>query len=208
MEKIPVINQVIKDKRKELKITQEDFTKIINKGISTVRRYDTGDIIPENTLILICDKLNLNFYDLLKKQELENKRLQLKNYEKLINKNEGNLLFYGLKEMIDEKKEKEEEKRNNLTYSFNQLYSILYDEFYWNLGKINKKESLKNKKYFTEIDLKEEKILVKEIKTFINDEKEEKYIDIFSIDNYENFLKELKDYFNVKLAIMRKEKLK
>lgn len=208
MEKIPVINQVIKDKRKELKITQEDFTKIINKGISTVRRYDTGDIIPENTLILICDKLNLNFYDLLKKQELENKRLQLKNYEKLINKNEGNLLFYGLKEMIDEKKEKEEEKRNNLTYSFNQLYSILYDEFYWNLGKINKKESLKNKKYFTEIDLKEEKILVKEIKTFINDEKEEKYIDIFSIDNYESFLKELKDYFNVKLAIMRKEKLK
>ena len=208
MEKIPVINQVIKDKRKELKITQEDFTKIINKGISTVRRYDTGDIIPENTLILICDKLNLNFYDLLKKQELENKRLQLKNYEKLINKNEGNLLFYGLKEMIDEKKEKEEEKRNNLTYSFNQLYSILYDEFYWNLGKINKKESLKNKKYFTEIDLKEEKILVKEIKTFINDEKEDKYIDIFSIDNYESFLKELKDYFNVKLAIMRKEKLK
>lgn len=208
MEKIPVINQVIKDKRKELKITQEDFTKIINKGISTVRRYDTGDIIPENTLILICDKLNLNFYDLLKKQELENKRLQLKNYEKLINKNEGKLLFYGLKEMIDEKKEKEEEKRNNLTYSFNQLYSILYDEFYWNLGKINKKESLKNKKYFTEIDLKEEKILVKEIKTFINDEKEEKYIDIFSIDNYESFLKELKDYFNVKLAIMRKEKLK
>ena len=72
MKKIPVINQIIKDKRKEMKITQQDFTKLINKAISTIRRYDTGDIIPENTLILICDKLGLYIQDLLQEQKREN----------------------------------------------------------------------------------------------------------------------------------------
>ena len=50
MNKIPIINQIIKDKRKEKKITQSEFSKIINKSLATVKRYDTGDIIPENTL--------------------------------------------------------------------------------------------------------------------------------------------------------------
>ena len=208
MNKIPVINQIIKDKRKELKITQEDFTKIINKGISTVRRYDTGDIIPENTLILICDKLNLNFYDLLEKQKKENNELKTRNYQRLIHKNHAKLLFYDFKEALNKKTKQEREKRDKLILSFNQLYSIFYDEFYWNLEKINQKEILKNREYIMELDPKEEKFLVKEIKTFSNNEKEEKYIDIFPVDNYENFFKELKDYFNVKLAIMRKETLK
>ena len=41
---MPAINDIIKNKRKQLKITQEEFTKIINKSIATVRRYDTGDL--------------------------------------------------------------------------------------------------------------------------------------------------------------------
>lgn len=218
MDKIPVINQIIKDKRKELKITQEDFTKIINKGISTVRRYDTGDIIPENTLILICDKLNLNFYDLLKKQIEENRKFKIKNYDKLILKYQHDLLFFGLKEISARMTETEEERKNNARISvlndictkLNNLYSILYDEFYYNLDRIEQNEenrTIKNKKYIAEMNLKKDKILIKEIKTFLNDEKEEKYIDVFPIDNYIFLLKELKEYFNIKLSVMRKEKL-
>lgn len=86
MKKIPIINQIIKNKRKELKITQEDFTKIINKAISTVRRYDTGDIISENTLILICSALDLSIIDLVSAQEEENKHDNTNYYGELIEK--------------------------------------------------------------------------------------------------------------------------
>lgn len=88
MKKIPIINQAIKDRRKELKITQEDFTKIINKSIATVRRYDTGDIIPENTLILICDKLGIYFYDLLIIQKTSNEKDNYTYYSDIIEKAE------------------------------------------------------------------------------------------------------------------------
>ena len=83
---MPVINQKIKEKRKELKIIQEDFTKLINKSLGTVKRYDTGDIIPENTLILICDKLNLDKFFLLEEQEKQNKLQGTFFYDDLINK--------------------------------------------------------------------------------------------------------------------------
>lgn len=84
---IPAINQIIKDKRKELKITQEKFAIIINKSPTTVKRYDTGDIIPENTLILICEKLNLDKFLLLEEQEKQNKLQETIFYKELINKN-------------------------------------------------------------------------------------------------------------------------
>ena len=83
---MPVINQIIKDKRKELKITQEKFAIIINKSPTTVKRYDTGDLIPENTLILICEKLNLSIEKLIKIQESNNKFNETDFYIDLINK--------------------------------------------------------------------------------------------------------------------------
>lgn len=92
MNKIPVINQIIKNKRKEKKITQVEFSKIINKSIGTVKRYDTGDIIPENTLILICDKLNLDMLDLTKKQYDENMIIKSNYYEDLISKSKISFL--------------------------------------------------------------------------------------------------------------------
>lgn len=207
MKKIPIINQIIKDKRKDLKITQQDFTKLINKAIATVRRYDTGDIIPENILILICDKLNLNFYELLKEQIKENKKNQSQDYDKLIKKYEQLLSFHELKKFVNER---EENHIDYLKKTFNFLYPILYDEFYYNLEVINSNEEnskVETIKYVTEIDTHEKKILIKQIKTFENNEKKEKYIDIFSIEKYEVLLKDLKEYFNIKLAIMRKEKL-
>lgn len=207
MKKIPIINQIIKDKRKEMKITQQEFTNLINKAISTVRRYDTGDIIPENILILICDKLNLNFYELLKEQIKENKKDQSQDYDKLIKKYEQLLSFHELKKFVDETKEKH---IDYLKKTFNFLYPILYDEFYYDLEEINLNDEngkVEITKYVTEINTHEKKILIKQIKTFENNKKKEKYIDIFPIEKYEVLLKDLKEYFNIKLAIMRKEKL-
>lgn len=207
MKKIPIINQIIKDKRKEMKITQQEFTNLINKAISTVRRYDTGDIIPENILILICDKLNLNFYELLKEQINENKKDQSQDYDKLIKKYEQLLSFHELKKFVNETEEKH---IDYLKKTFSFLYPILYDEFYYDLEEINLNDEngkVEITKYVTEIDTHEKKILIKQIKTFENNKKKEKYIDIFPIEKYEVLLKDLKEYFNIKLAIMRKEKL-
>ena len=72
MNKIPIINQIIKDKRKKLKLTQNNFAEIINKSPTTVKRYDTGDIIPLNTLIIISNKLGLDLVELVSKQLQEN----------------------------------------------------------------------------------------------------------------------------------------
>lgn len=84
MNKIPVINQIIKDKRKKLKLTQNDFAEIINKSIGTVKRYDTGDIIPQNTLLLICDKLGLDLVDLFIDQQIQNQADNSSFYSDLI----------------------------------------------------------------------------------------------------------------------------
>ena len=46
MNKIPIINQIIKDKRKKLKLNQSDFSNLINKSLGTVKRYDTGGYYP------------------------------------------------------------------------------------------------------------------------------------------------------------------
>ena len=84
MNKIPVINQIIKDKRKKLKLTQNNFAEIINKSPTTVKRYDTGDIIPQNTLLLICDKLGLDLIDLFIEQQTENQTTNSSFYSDLI----------------------------------------------------------------------------------------------------------------------------
>ena len=84
MNKIPIINQIIKDKRKKLKLTQNNFAEIINKSPTTVKRYDTGDIIPQNTLLLICDKLGLDLIDLFIEQQTENQTTNSSFYSDLI----------------------------------------------------------------------------------------------------------------------------
>lgn len=108
MKKIPIINQRIKDKRKELKITQEDFTKIINKSIATVRRYDTGDIMPDNVIISICNKLNIDLNKLAQEQIKENDLLNTNYYDdfikKLIKAYETALDLKAISNRINEKK--------------------------------------------------------------------------------------------------------
>ena len=86
MKKIPIINQIIKDKKKELKINQIEFSEILQKSLTTIKRYDSGFPIPLDTLKIICDKLNLDILELLKKQLLENNFYKTKYYSELITK--------------------------------------------------------------------------------------------------------------------------
>lgn len=86
MNKIPIINQIIKDKKKELKINQVEFSEILQKSLSTIKRYDSGFPIPLDTLKIICDKLGLNLRDLFIQQVEENKKDNTAYYSDLINK--------------------------------------------------------------------------------------------------------------------------
>lgn len=84
MNKIPLINQIIKDKKKELKINQSEFAKMLKKSLSTIKRYDSGSIIPLDTLIITCDILNLDITDLLKSQMIDNEFNKTKYYWDII----------------------------------------------------------------------------------------------------------------------------
>lgn len=134
MKKIPAINQFIKDKRKKLKITQEDFTKMINKSIATVRRYDTGDIIPENTLILICEKLEIWCMDLASLQEKENKKENTTFYSNFIKKNKLKVETKVNVEYPNHLGDKYipflENKKNELDISFKltRIYNFFYND--------------------------------------------------------------------------------
>lgn len=151
---IPVINLIIKNKRKEIKVIQEEFAKIINKSATTVKRYDTGDIIPENTLILICEKLNLDIDFLIKEQEKQNKLSGKKFYDDLIQKNHKKIIFKELDKM----------RKNKLL----NIYSTFYDT------DIDIK--FKNNKYYI-FDLFSEEIIIdiftqEQARDFINDMQE------------------------------------
>lgn len=151
---IPVINLIIKNKRKEIKVIQEEFAKIINKSATTVKRYDTGDIIPENTLILICEKLNLDIDFLIKEQEEQNKLSGKKFYDDLIQKNHKRIIFKELDKM----------RKNKLL----NIYSTFYDT------DIDIK--FKNNKYYI-FDIFSEEIIIdiftqEQARDFINDMQE------------------------------------
>ena len=135
---MPVINQKIKEKRKELKIIQEDFTKMINKSIATVKRYDTGDIIPENTLILICDKLNLDMFSLIEEQKKQNELQKIIFYNDLIKKNSALLR---LKKALEEK-----ELKNK---SFIRQLEFIYKSFNYKIKDFIKVEYKNNRFYIS-----------------------------------------------------------
>jgi transcriptional regulator with XRE-family HTH domain len=72
MKKIPIINQIIKDKKKELKINQVEFAELLQKSLSTIKKYDSGFPIPLDTLIIISNKLGLDLVELVSSQLQEN----------------------------------------------------------------------------------------------------------------------------------------
>lgn len=208
---IPIINLLVKEKRKKLKITQETFTKIINKSIATVRRYDTGDIIPENTLILICDKLNLSIYELAIEQKKENLEKGTDNYDEFVKKYDKSKLF----DILDFSKENpfeeyHKERIETIASKLSILYSILYNDFYDNLTQDvvkHQRFDLKSKEYICS-ELENDKIIIKEVSKFENESVEERIVDIFKISNIEDIFESLQEFFNIKLIAMRKLKLR
>lgn len=227
MKKIPIINQIIKDKRKEMKITQQEFTNLINKAISTVRRYDTGDIIPENTLILICDILNLSISQLAIKQAEENDIVKTNYYQELINKYviAETTEFLDSTKLIEKKvyKEKNFSSKNekiesiDLKYYGDQLeklYSILYNDMYTIANPENstthlflENEDIKNYKYICEQDFNMKKNIIKEVIFYKDGTTKEKNIDSFSIEESFELLNELSELFSIKILTNRKVKL-
>lgn len=194
MNKIPVINQIIKDKRKSKKINQSDFAKLINKSTGTVKRYDTGDLIPENTLILICDKLGLHLPTLIIKQIEENENTDFDGtpfeengfYYELIKKYERSYLLY-------------DNEFDELPEKIKKLYSLLYDTFYHDddMNFINNDFTVKCDAY--------EAIIENEIQ----DGEEIKKVIVDTLDNeeIETLYGDIKEFFNLKLISLRKYKL-
>lgn len=210
MKKIPIINQIIKDKRKELKITQEDFTKIINKGIATVRRYDTGYIITENTLILISDKLNLDIFDLLEQQKKENQKNNTDFYSELIEK-----YFYKNIENIDNSlKNKKIEDLKYYGDKLGTLYSILYNDFFittdtekTTINLYMTDENVESFDYICVQDFNTERNIIKERIFFKDNSVKEKVIDSFTLAESFVLLQDLEQFFSTKILINRKTRL-
>ena len=171
-----------------------------------------GDIIPENTLILICDRFDLNLKELLNNQKDENIKENEKFYNDIILKyddtfpipdfiDNDNDIFYDLeKEFLKENSQEMGEKLVS-------LYSIFYNNFYDDLSKeVFQRWDIKSKRYDFTSDLKNEKIIIKEICTFESGESEEKILDIFKLNNIDSMLKSLEEFFNIKIVAMRKLK--
>ena len=176
MNKIPIINQIIKDTRKEKKLNQSDFAKLINKSLPTVKKYDTGGIIPQNTLILICDILNLDYNDLIFRQFEENKRHGFDYYDNLISdpiQVSGNFVRTQSENEVELLK-----KKLNLLYNFSEceLEGLpFYSEY-------------KNKRFY--------------IKSFSDNE----VIQILNINEVHNLIDEMSDFLEYRKYKLNKTK--
>lgn len=204
---MPAINDIIKNKRKQLKITQEEFTKIINKSIATVRRYDTGDFIPDNTIILICDKLNIDIDFLIKEQNKQNKLLKSSFYDDLINKLRNNKLEKKTTLSKQIKITSTTLGLNIIYTAFNQLLDVLgvptiiktifKNDRYYIIETLIKKEDVKTLKELKNINKQNiEKVL-----------NYEKILDILTQEQADKLINDMQEYFEFKTERLRKEKL-
>lgn len=192
---MPVINQIIKDKRKEKKITQLEFSKLINKSLGTVKRYDTGDLIPENTLILICNKFGLNLYELIQAQILQNES----DIDLTGTPFEETGFYYELTKKYEFGENSEDFKED--TKKIELLYSLFYNSFYHDTDKI-----------FTEKDFKAfvdsyGTIIIKNKTLVDNDIKKDVVVDNLDIDEWNFLFDDMQRYFNLILFELRKKKL-
>lgn len=210
---MPAINDIIKNKRKQLKITQEEFTKIINKSIATVRRYDTGDFIPDNTIILICDKLNIDIDFLIKEQNKQNELLKSFFYDDLINKFRNNKLEKKTTLSKQIKITSTTLGLNIIYTAFNQLLDVLdvptvietifKNDRYYVIETLIKKEDVKAFKELKNINKQNiEKVL--DIEKLLN---YEKILDILTQEQADKLINDMQEYFEFKTEKLRKEKL-
>lgn len=202
---IPAINQYVKEIRKEKNITQKEFSKLIFKSLATVKRYDSGDIIPEGVLINTCNILKTSFLFLLYIQNEQNKSLKKLNeldplfYEDLIFKNKEKLLKYqNFQNNEDGNLKKYGEK-------LLELYELFYDQYYNHRGAIPFDGTHKEFDY----TISEDKKIVISLKkiSLINEIKNIEIIASFSLEDAQEFIKEIKNYFNFKNDMYKKKSM-
>jgi transcriptional regulator with XRE-family HTH domain len=69
------IGQNIKKYRKEKKLTQPELGLLIGKSESSIRKYESGDVVPSMDIITkIVDALDINFFALLNGVDIEFER--------------------------------------------------------------------------------------------------------------------------------------
>ena len=186
--KLPVINEVFKEKRKNKGITQEKLASLIFKSLGTVKRYDTGDTIPEGVIIKLCEILNMDFISLLVLQETKNKLNQENFYENLITK-------YS----------KEIEKFNSEYYNFSANLELLakdilelYKNFYdTSLLEKNKTKIIKYPSYKYSYEIVENKIIISRSGlNLIGENKEKEVLATFNYESGKEFIEDIKLFFN------------
>lgn len=186
--KLPVINEVFKEKRKNKGITQEKLASLIFKSLGTVKRYDTGDTIPEGVIIKLCEILNMDFISLLVLQETKNKLNQENFYENLITK-------YS----------KEVEKFNSEYYNFSANLELLakdilelYKNFYdTSLLEKNKTKIIKYPSYKYSYEIVENKIIISRSGlNLIGENKEKEVLATFNYESGKEFIEDIKLFFN------------
>lgn len=186
--KLPVINEVFKEKRKNKGITQEKLASLIFKSLGTVKRYDTGDTIPEGVIIKLCEILNMDFISLLVLQETKNKLNQENFYENLITK-------YS----------KEVEKFNSEYYNFSANLELLakdilelYKNFYdTSLLEKNKTKIIKYPSYKYSYEIVENKIIISRSGlNLIGENKEKEVLAAFNYESGKEFIEDIKLFFN------------
>ena len=197
MNKIPIINQIIKNKRKFLKLNQSEFAELINKSLPMVKKYDTGTLIPENTLILICDKLIIDINTILKKQLEENKKYGDIFYCDIIKKRK----ISDIKKSIDGLKsilEKESINTSFLNKNDIDTISMKLNILLSDIEKLNE-ELLYKRNLFCFVE--NEKIY---IENYQNDE----IILTLNITQAKKFLKDMNEYFDYLLFKLIKDNKK
>lgn len=186
--KLPVINEIFKEKRKNKGITQEKLASLIFKSLGTVKRYDTGDTIPEGIIIKLCEILNMDFISLLALQETKNKLSQENFYENLITK-------YS----------KEVEKFNSEYYNFSSNLELLakdilelYKNFYdTSLLEKNKTKIIKYPSYKYSYEIVENKIIISRSGlNLIGENKEKEVLATFNYESGKEFIEDIKLFFN------------
>lgn len=186
--KLPVINEVFKEKRKNKGITQEKLASLIFKSLGTVKRYDTGDTIPEGVIIKLCEVLNMDFISLLVLQETKNKLNQENFYENLIVKyskeiENFNFEYYNLSSDLE-----------FLAKNILELYKNLYDT---SLLEKNKIKIIKYPSYKYSYEIVEKKIIISRSGiNLIGENKEKEILAIFNYESGKKFLEDIKLFFN------------
>lgn len=194
MNKLPFINDTIKSQKQKLKLNQTEFANLIGKSLSTVKKYDIGYPIPEETLIKICDVLKIDFLPLLYYQSLS----QNESYQNLI-------LKYSNKIKDFENKNNESELFK-VAEELKKLYKNFYDKNYNNDTNIIKIDGTKKELNYKIID---NRIFI--IETSIpllrqNEDIKNQEINNFTLEEGKTFITEFKEYFNFKNDMHKKRK--